>query len=289
MMRNILICPSERSGVELLSRAKPLVTIPLLGQSLLEYWLSSLSSSGSTEVLILAHDRAEQVEALVGRGERWGLVVQVLPESRELTPAQASLKYTQDPKLQSVAGNIACLDYFPGLEQFPIFGSYADFLSGLCRWMSKANTPDRVGMRKLHDGIWASTRAHVSRHAKLNAPCWIGHYASIGADSVIGPRAIIEDEVLIEPGAEIVNSRIGSGTFVGQLARITDSLALGETLINCRTGSILQIADPFLLCALFQPRQNAPHGWFVRLAELLSRGKEDPSVLWKHLVLNKES
>jgi NDP-sugar pyrophosphorylase family protein len=94
LMRALLICPAERSAVALLPGQMPLACMPLLGQSLLEYWLSDLASRGLSQVVILAHDRPELAVELVANGERWGLVVSVINESRELTIAEALLKYS---------------------------------------------------------------------------------------------------------------------------------------------------------------------------------------------------
>src|SRR5689334_24946217 len=114
-MRRLLICPSERSPVPFLSQAQPLASLPVLGQSLLEYWLSALAVEGVTHVSILAHDRPERVQELVGNGERWGLQAAVQKESRELTPAEALLKHADFLGAAADTQAIAVLDHFPGL------------------------------------------------------------------------------------------------------------------------------------------------------------------------------
>src|SRR5262245_60188290 len=122
-MKALLICPSERDPVKFLAEPMPLCRVPLLGQSLIEYWLASLATSGVSSVTILAHDRPEQIQAVSGGGERWGLQVQIINESRELTPAQALIKYEEQLRL-SPPQNIDVLDHFPGLPEYPLFGSY---------------------------------------------------------------------------------------------------------------------------------------------------------------------
>src|SRR5438105_11246580 len=95
-MKKFLICPSERAGVRLLSHSAPLALVPMLGQSLLEYWLTHLACAGIKQVALLVNDRAELVRAVAGNGARWGLSLEVLTESRDLTPAEALLKYQQE-------------------------------------------------------------------------------------------------------------------------------------------------------------------------------------------------
>src|SRR5262245_25043468 len=114
LMKVLLICPWERPNIQLLADETSLAGIPLLGQSLVEYWMSHLAMSRVKEVLVLADPRAEQIQAIVGGGERWGLSVTVTTESRELTPAQALLKYDKELTPNAPLKNgIGVLDHFP--------------------------------------------------------------------------------------------------------------------------------------------------------------------------------
>jgi NDP-sugar pyrophosphorylase family protein len=269
MSKALLICPSERPAVAELSRLAPLAAVPLLGQSLLEYWLTHLALGGFKEVHILADDRAEQISKLAGSGARWGLKVEVTTEVRELTAAQAQIKYAAELPVSGPSA-IAVMEHFPGEPDCPLFTSYSNFFAGLARWMPKAKTIDRVGVREVQPGIWLGRHAHVSPDAQLHAPCWIGQNAIVGAHCVIGPMAVLEDRSFVEGGAEIVNSIIGPDTFVGKLAALRRSLALGNMLINWQTNSIAQISDAFLMCALRrQANAKTSEKFLHRLFELL--------------------
>ena len=262
MSKAFLICPSARPAVKGLSQASPLAAAPLLGESLVEYWLSHLAFTGVKEVQILADDRPEHVTKLTGDGARWGLKVTVTPEIRELTPAQAQIKYAQE---FPVTGQlIAVLDHFPNAPQWPLFESYAGLFSALTHWMPKAKTVDRVGLREVEPGIWLGIHAQVSPEAQLRAPCWIGGHVYIGAHAVIGPMAIIEDRSFVEAGAEIVNSVIGPDTFVGRMATLQKSFAWGNTLVNWEADSVTQVADAFLLCGLKRSANTKSSEKFLR-------------------------
>ncbi|HWD91997.1 MAG TPA: hypothetical protein VG938_06575 [Verrucomicrobiae bacterium] len=266
MSKALLICPSERPAVAELSRIAPLAAIPLLGQSLLEYWLTHLALGGFKEVHVLANDRPEQIRKLAGNGARWGLKVEVTAEVRELTAAQAQIKYAAETSIAS--GNcIVALEHFPGENDCPLFASYSNFFAGLARWMPKAKTIDRVGVQEVQPGIWIGRHAHVSPQAQLHAPCWIGQHAFVGANCIIGPMAVLENRSFVEGGAEIVNSIVGPDTFVGKLAALRRSLALGNTLVNWQTNSAVQISDAFLMCAL--RRQPTSEKFVRRVLELL--------------------
>ena len=66
-MRALLICPARREAVGALLEAGPLVLIPMLGKSLLEYWLEYLVERGAQTVDVLAtelgwDERRQQIE-----------------------------------------------------------------------------------------------------------------------------------------------------------------------------------------------------------------------------------
>src|SRR5690349_17544325 len=98
-MEAILICPAERPALAKLAGVAPLANLPILGQTLVECWLEHLATLGARDVRVLAADRPQQVRARVGDGARWGLRVEVLPEVRELTVAEARLKYGKGSSL----------------------------------------------------------------------------------------------------------------------------------------------------------------------------------------------
>src|SRR6266850_2700123 len=92
-MKAILICPDARAPLAKLAAVAPLITWPILGKSLVEYWLEHLVALGAKEVSLLASDRPDQVRSHVGDGARWGLCLDVTSETRELTVNEARRKY----------------------------------------------------------------------------------------------------------------------------------------------------------------------------------------------------
>ena len=285
-MNALLICPSPRPTVRQLTQYAPLAAIPFLGEGLVEYWLTHLALNGVKDVRLLASDRPEQIAGLVGTGARWGLQAQVIREPRELTPAQAEIKYAKE--LAGPGQEVIALDHFPGSQQI-LFSGYGDLYAGLVEWLPKAKTVDRVGIREVSPGIWVGRNSRISPGAQLRAPCWIGHSVLVGAGTVVGPMAIIEDRAFLEPGAAVSASVIGPDTFVGQFAAIENSFALGDTLVNWKSGMATRVPDAFLLCALRRPViARQPGNFLSHLRELYSRYKEDLQVVWKHFLMDKE-
>lgn len=251
-MKTLLICPDERFGVAALAESAPLSNMPILGKSLVEYWLEHLATLGAKEVLVLTANRPEQVRDEIGNGARWGLRAIVHTEKFELTLEEARTKHQAKDRAAWLPAphDVLLLDHLPGRPQWPLTTSYADWFAAVQALMPSAVTPDRIGVRELQPGVWAGWHAHIDSGAKLIGPCWIGERAWIQAGAVIGPNAVVEKEVVIARGAEVSQSVVCPKTFVGEFTEVRSSIAWGSTLINWERGSCLQVADEFLLCSL---------------------------------------
>jgi len=230
-MKALLICPDERFEVAALAEIAPLANVPILGKSLVEYWLEHLASLGAKEVLVLAVDRPDQMRAGIGDGARWGMRVIVRPDKRERTLDEARAKHQADDSATwlSAPNDASLMDHLPGLPKLPLFTSYADWFTAARALMPHALTPDRIGVHELKPGVWVGMNAHVAAGAQLIAPCWIGERAWIEAGATIGPNAVLEREVFVARGAEVAQSVIGPETFVGQFTEVRNSIALGST------------------------------------------------------------
>lgn len=242
-MKALLICPSDRPGVAQLAENHPLAVAPLLGKTLIEYWIESLVARGVKHVTVLAADRPHQVREVVGQGTRWGVSLEVIAEGRELSADEAARKYGS-------SGEIILMECLPGLPEQPLFETYAGWFAALNAFLPRALTSDRIGAREIQPGVWIGLHAQVSPTARLRAPCWIGEHAVICDDATVGPLAIIEDRAVIEQGATVQRSIVGPETFVGQMISVQNSIAQGGTLLNWQTGSLLHVPDAFFMCSL---------------------------------------
>lgn len=272
-MKALLICPAERPDSTALAEEMPLVNLCIFGKPFLHYWLEHLAGCGATEIKILVADRPEQVRKLIGDGARWGLRVEIIPESRELSCNEAREKYFLHNPIGSLDASVhlTLADHFPGFPEQKLFESYAVFFSVLQFWLSRNPGKTQLGMKEIKPGIWVGMRTQISPAAKLIAPCWIGENVLVKTDAVLGPAAIIENGVVVENGAAIYESWIGTQTFAGSLIQVKDSLVLGNKLINFRLDSVAEIPDAFLLCALKDRRHPIRSGNLCgRLAALLA-------------------
>src|SRR5436305_218999 len=230
-MKGLLICPATPPALRSLSETAPLASVPLLGQGLIAYWLSHFAATGIREVLVLSHDRTDELEKVVGDGRRWGLNVQWVEETRELTRAQALAKYEHELGTPDPQNRIAVMDRFPGQTK-SLFSSSQALHAGLVDWMPKARTADRVGIKELKPGVWAGLNCQLAANLQIAAPCWIGKNVCLGAGTVVRPGTIIEDGAFVEGASSLSASWVGAHTFVGKCSEVSRCLAQGSTLIN---------------------------------------------------------
>lgn len=250
-MKALLICPADRSGVSCLAESAPLAIAPLLGRTLVEYWIEALLARGAKQISILASDRPHQIRDLVGDGARWGIRVDVLPQNRELTIEEARKKYHHgDASEWLPSDETVVMEFLPGQPEYPLFETYAGWFSALQAYMPHAISPARIGIREIHPGVWVGLHAQIAASAQLHAPCWIGENVIVSDGAVIGPNAIVEDRAAIESGARVTQSIVGPETFVGELISLHNSIAHGSTVVNWQTDSCLRVPDAFFLCSL---------------------------------------
>jgi hypothetical protein len=249
-MKALIICPADRAKAAFLTDRVTLALTPVLGRSLLDVTLAHLAGLGAKHVLVLATDRPEKVRSAVWRGEAWGLKVEVHPEQRELTVAEARAKYQpKGPDGWLPAPNdIVLLDRLPGGER-SVFDSYGDLFNVLLEAMPDA-IEDRIGMREFAPNVYVGLRSQISQGARLEGPCWIGNHTWVGPGAKVGPNAIVETGCYVDQNAEVADSFIGPDTYVGAMTEVRESFAWGHGLLNWKEGSFTEVADDFLLCDL---------------------------------------
>jgi hypothetical protein len=282
-MKALIICPADRQSVAALARREPLALLalwPFLGKPVLAHALTFLAAAGARDILILAPDRPDEIRAFTGRGEAWGVKVEVLPESRELSPAEARAKYQPNGTAGWLPApqDILTLDALPQLPDRPLWQDYAGWQAALLAWLPQG-AKERVGMRELEPQLFVGRRSRIASTARLHPPCWIGECVWIGPGAIIGPDTVIEDNVYVDQGAEIVHSVIGPRTYVGGLTEIRDSLAWGRDLLKLTTGSHTEVTDHFLLGELGAPARRHASALPGRLAALLALILTSPLLL----------
>jgi hypothetical protein len=265
-MKALLICPTGRPAISLLCESGPLATAPILGDCLVGYWIEHLAALGAKQIQVIAPEGADDVREAVGSGARWGVSITVIARNTEPSRQEAIDQYRPEGEQGwlPAPNDIVTMSHLPGCPSLPLFRGYANWFAALAAWMPMARTPARVRITQLRPGIWVGSRAQVSPHSELIAPCWIGDRATVSAGAVVGPGAILEDRSVADSTARITQSWVGPDTLVGPMTSVSNSLAWGSTLIDWRSDSLLHVPDPFLLSSLAKSKSPATTDQFGR-------------------------
>jgi NDP-sugar pyrophosphorylase family protein len=244
----------------------PFAIVPILGECLVVYWLEHLASLGAREVIVVAADRPEQIQAAIGEGQRWGIKIKMVALHSEPTRAEALAQFGagKDAEWMNQPHDAIVMDHLPGSPDKPLFDSYSSWFAALVEWMPRALTAARVRISEIRPGVWVGTGARIDSSAKLHAPCWVGDHVTVDSGAVVGPNAILEGRAVLSEGAQVIHSVVGPDTLVGRLTAVVSSLASGNCLINWHNDSILRVPDSFLLCSLSSDSQAQPGAPSVR-------------------------
>lgn len=261
-MRALVICPDFPAELPFLERKGPLALMAALGPSLLQHALHRLAEAGARRVTVLASDRGEEIRVAIGSGERWGLQVEVVLENHELSPEEARRKYRAD----AVAGwlkpgaDVGVANRHPDAPFSDGAISPRRWIEGLQQALPRAHR-HRLGVREIEPGVWVGLRAQIEPGARFVAPCWIGEDVRVRTGAVIGAGSVVEDFSFIDREAEVTDSWIGPRTYVGAMTHVNRSLAWGRQLLNCETGSCVEVADAFLLADLDKSPKRDARPW----------------------------
>lgn len=272
-MNVALLCPDDASRVPSLARKVPLVLTPFLSQTVIEHALAGLAGAGAKNVRIVAPDRPDEIRRVVGRGEAWGITVEVFPvkDRVEFDASVTAAAMAADSASKSGAqlSGSFLLDHLPQAPHLPLWQSYRGWYEAQ-QILLPTLARERVGMREVKPGVFVGLRSQVAPDATLAGPCWIGANVRIGPRAVIGVGAIIEDGAYVDEGVEVVGSILGPRTYLGSFTELRDSFAWGTDLLNLDSGSLIEVADRFLLSEVQSER-----GLFGRLVDAVRGARKD--------------
>lgn len=144
------------------------------------------------------------------------------------------LMHSVQSKAYLVPGYVRQVDGHRAFRQLAI-----DMLSGRC-----AAKPEG---REVRPGVWIATGARVHPRARVVAPAYVG------ADTTVGPYAVITRCSNLERGCDIgagtyvAGSSILSCTRVGRSLFVSDSMVDGNALLHLRRNTLVKIADASLV------------------------------------------
>jgi hypothetical protein len=103
--------------------------------------------------------------------------------------------------------------------------------------------------QEIQPGVFIGHHCRISRHARFEAPCWIGSRSTVG-EAAIGPYAVIGEDSVISRRTSVTESYVLRDTFVGEHLTIEGVAAGNSILLDHRTGVIAPVDDSSILHAI---------------------------------------
>lgn len=108
-------------------------------------------------------------------------------------------------------------------------------------------------------GIHIGRDTMIDKTVRINQPVMIGDHVKIHKDAVIGPDVVIGSHVIIDAHSRVRRSVIMDGTYVGGHLDFDRKVAAGQTLVDPREGTVMNMVDPQLLSEV---KEKADGGYF---------------------------
>lgn len=102
----------------------------------------------------------------------------------------------------------------------------------------------------VQDGVYIGYNVLLPPAVELRPPFAIGNDCRIRPLAVIGPNAVIGNHVIIDQQAELADCVVLDGTYVGRNVEIKQKIVGGDRIISPDDGTVLEMADPWLLAPL---------------------------------------
>lgn len=90
--------------------------------------------------------------------------------------------------------------------------------------------------------------------AELKPPLMIGNDCRIGSLALVGPDVVMGNRIIVDRQAEIRNSIVLDGTYLGTGIEIDGRIVAGKRLIEPHDGTVLDLDDAHLLAAFGKRR-----------------------------------
>ena len=286
----LLVLPATRpAALEPLLRRRPYLLLPVADKAILAYHLDLASSIAATKVIVMTDDRPEEVRAFVGKGQAWGLTVEVvaveagLPVAAQLErlalPAGDVRVLAADALVPPVAGDREKRNV-PEHDWADAEGPVLTRVGGAEGAPDGAPSPERVPARRVRDlsgyarlnrglllddggfvlpgfevaaGIRISRDCRMSLGAVAAAPVLVGEGARVSYRANLGPSVVVGAGCLIDEEATLADSVVLPGTYVGRMLAGQGLILDGQLIVHAESGGAAAIADTYLLADLDGP------------------------------------
>ena len=281
----LLVLPATRpAALEPLLRRRPFLLLPVADKPLLSYHLDLASSIAATRVIVVTDDRPEEVRAFAGKGQAWGLAVEVVAMETGLPVAVQMERLGlagDDVRVLSADALVPPVAGDRERRSAPDRDWVDDEGPVLLRWRDGGGAPagpgedaERIRTRRVRDlagyaavhrelledaggivlpgyevapGVRICSGCSMSLGAVASPPVLVGERARVSYRANLGPSVVIGAGSFVDEEATLADSVVLPGTYVGRLLAGTGLILDGQLILNPRTGDAAAIGDTLLL------------------------------------------
>lgn len=102
----------------------------------------------------------------------------------------------------------------------------------------------------LQEGSYVGFNVVIPPSCRLNPPLMIGNHCRFQPLSVLGPRAVIGNRVVVDTQTELADCVVLDGTYLGKNLEFRNKILAGRYLIDPESAVTVELEDPLLLGAL---------------------------------------
>ena len=128
--------------------------------------------------------------------------------------------------------------------------SYTDFMASHRQVLTKAASGLLLSGREVEEGIWLSQNVSLHPTAHLTSPVYVSTNCSIGADTQLGPHAVVGNDCIIDNGSHLAHTVIFPGSYVGQNLDLTHVIVDQSSLIDPASNTTVPVTDASLLASV---------------------------------------
>ncbi len=263
--------------------------LPVMGKPWIQHCIESIERLGVREVAVYLSQYADELEQMIGDGERWGLSVSYHLVKRNVSvpkrAASSAFLKDDEPVLYCTLNTLPALKPehlkqsgrftgsrdtrwrwctrkeladFASLPETPVEALFLeqpqDYLDTLKSVLSSGGGNLVFLGKLLRTGIWAGPGCSISPSAALVPPVYIGSQVRIGDGAIVGPNAEIGQRSIIDSQSVIIDSSLLPGSYVGKSLDIKQCIIHRSQVLHVPISAVYTSTDGLLLSSVESSR-----------------------------------
>ncbi|WP_320129929.1 NDP-sugar synthase [uncultured Sphaerochaeta sp.] len=275
----------------------PACFLPILGKPFVQHIIEYIERSGIHEVLIFLSQYADELEQLIGDGERWGISITYsllkkttqiseriitseaiaedelflfcnslqLPffsKNHLLEPMRFSDEKSDKDLLWSVCTKAILIQgTTEELQETKVFSldvcSANTYLESLHKILVRNGEGLIMMGKKIREGVWTGPGTKISPSATIVAPVYLGSQVNISSNSIVGPDCEIGNGCIIDTESSVIGSSVFAGSYIGKSLYIKGCLVNQNKILKAELDTVYAATDDLLFSSV---ESNLPSG-----------------------------